>query len=303
MTTMTEIVSAIMDTVTYLHDETSKIYQRSGQDSLEGSQAQNELGKTPSKETLVTAFSQGAMLIEVAGDQLTAFCKTITNPVQTIAPWTCARSEIEAAALGCWLMDTSITDRERLQRSFAFRYEGLIQQKRYLKALGKIEIAQSVHERIENVEKHAIELGFVPLRDKKKQIHGIGQTMPTITDLVGQTLGKEDTYRLLSAVAHAHFWALNNLSFCPALSSGTVFSTDTASGVSVSFVEKGLSPIPIAVLATEVISSFTELIWRKFRLFGWDHKALRKVYENAYDRIGIKEQMRFWREGVNRPPS
>lgn len=54
---------------------------------------------------LKTAYSQGSILLEVAADHLSAFVSTLQEPIQTIAPWTCARSVLETTSLSIWLLN------------------------------------------------------------------------------------------------------------------------------------------------------------------------------------------------------
>jgi hypothetical protein len=54
------------------------------------------------------------------------------------------------------------------------------------------------------VEQDALSLGYQKFIDKKGDVNGIARRMPTITQLISQTLDEEPAYRLLSAVAHGH---------------------------------------------------------------------------------------------------
>src|SRR5687768_9940331 len=99
-----------------------------GHTPVSGSIAELELQTFPRAESVHTAQSQAWMLLEVAADQLTAFLKTVSEPLETIAPYTCVRSLLEAAALASWILDPTIDVRTRVSRSLALRYEGLVQQ-------------------------------------------------------------------------------------------------------------------------------------------------------------------------------
>ncbi len=193
-----------------LHDDTGRFFNESGHQPSPNSQAALELRAFQRPESVITAFSQGAVLIEVAADQLMAFTKIVTQPAQAIAPWTCTRALIEASALAAWLLEPSLDARTRVQRSFAFRYEGLSQQVKFARVAGtNADVARVTH-RIDQVEDVALGLGFSRVENQRGERIGIAQQMPSITELVNQNLGEEETYRLLSAVAHAHPWALNS---------------------------------------------------------------------------------------------
>ena len=291
-----DIVSVIdrcIRALTLLHDGTSRVYQQSGFDQRPGSIADKEILSATNKQILLTAYDQGGVLIEVVADESMAFAKTLTNPVQTIAPWIIARSTIESAALGCWLLDASIDHTSRIARSYALRYEGLLQQEKYARSENQKQIADSVTDRINKTEAQAIALGYPPIQNKKGRCIGIGQAMPSMTDIVNDVLHMQGIYRLLSATVHAHFWALKNLSFDLMPAAQIPPGTDTQSGVKVHLMQKALQPIPVLSVTTTIISCFVRLVWAKFLLFGWDTAELITIFEGVYDLQGLVQ--RFWR--------
>ena len=294
---ISDVLSDCVEVIRLFQESVAPIYRAAGADPQQGSIADEELASTSSKELLETAFSQSGMLTESAADIAYAFTKSLTDPVQTIAPWTLARAVLEPAALGLWLLDLSITATVRLQRSFAFRFEGLLQQQRFCRSVDQATIADAVGKRIADVERKAIAAGFKPLWDKGGKRPGIGLVMPNVTDIVAQTLSREWLYRILSGAAHGHFWALNNLSFELVASKGATFQTETRSGVKVHQMEKGLSPLNVQGLSAEVLRSLSMLIWARFRLFGWDRTSLEQLLEDSFDRMGIRNpSARFWRQ-------
>ena len=138
----------------------------------------------------------------------------MTEPVETFAPWVCVRSVLEASAIASWLLTPDINAEERAKRSFAFRYEGLSQSVMFMRAakINQSEIDDKL-KRIVEVENQAVACGLERLVDKKLKRNGIGMQMPKVTELVKQVFDDESTYRLLSGMAHAHNWALLNLSY------------------------------------------------------------------------------------------
>jgi hypothetical protein len=282
-----------INSITYLHDGVSSAYQHAGFSPKTDSIATKEIAATKKREILITAYSQGAMLIEVAADEAMAFAKTLINPALTIAPWSIARSVIEASALGCWLMDIKIDEMQRIARSYAFRYEGLIQQLKYAKSQNQVKLVQSIEERIKKVECQAIALGYPPIHSKNNKCIGIAQLMPSITEIVDQILHKQATYRLLSAAVHAHFWAIKNLGFEMVPDADVPTGANNVSGVNVHFMHKALKPLSILAVTSEVITSFARIIWNRFLLFGWDKDNLLNILESVYDQLEMKQ--RFWR--------
>jgi hypothetical protein len=232
------------------------------------------------------------VLIEVAADQLMAFIKTVSQPAQSIAPWTCTRALIESAALAAWLLDPSLDIRTRVQRSFAFRYEGLSQQVKFAHAA---RINADLASRIDQVEGVALGLGFSRVENQRRERIGIAQQMPSITNLVNQTLGEEETYRLLSAVAHAHPWALQQLSFQRVHGERIRLPDSITDGVNAPRIEKSLSTLSVAFLCLKSAYVFARPVWFRCLLFGWDSERLRSILNNAFDSLGFQQpNRRFW---------
>ena len=182
-------------------EESSTLWNQYDYHPMPGSQAEKELSEFPRSESIGTAYSQGGILIEVAADFTYAVTKTLTEPAETIAPWACARGVLETSAISMWILDTDINAHERVKRSYAFRYEGLDQQKKFAQATrGKVN-PQTIIQRINEVEQIGLELGFNKVVNKKGKRTGLGQEMPAITEIVIKMLNKELDYRLLSGMA------------------------------------------------------------------------------------------------------
>ena len=187
-----------------------------GNDLTPGSPAVHEKAVSPRPESLVTAWSQSALLIESGGEHVTAFVKTITEPMELIACRTCVRSMLESCALASWLLDPRINARTRVGRVFALRYEGMKQELKFVRATGGSgEDLQSLEKRSDEVEQVALKLGYPPIVNKKGKQLGIGQKMPSATEVVKLMLDEEEMYRLLSAVTHGHGWAIRGLGLQP----------------------------------------------------------------------------------------
>ena len=244
---------------------------------------------------MLTAYSQGTIQLEVSADQMMAFAKTITEPTLSIAPWTCVRAIIESSSLASWLLSPSIDAATRVMRSFAFRYEGLSQQIKFLRSIhDEINMNKTIA-RIDKVEQVAMSQGFPKVVDKNGRRIGIGQVMPAITEIVQQTLEEEDTYRILSAQAHAHPWALQQLSFRRVASEDEIFSETRDEIVVIRAFEKYFSLESSIYLCHKAIICFAKPVWNKFLLFGWDQKNLQDIFDNSFDVFHVKGDQRFWR--------
>ena len=182
------------------HDKTAEYLNGCRQEPLPTSQATQELNTFENSESLITAYSQGSILIEVAADQLMAFTRVLVEPVQTIAPWTCVRSVTEACALAVWLLDPNIDARIRVQRSFAFRYEGLTQQVKFANSSGDQDSATRVGMRIDKVEQDALSLGFKEVKNRRGKRIGIAQEMPSITTIIVLRIILRSRVRLIFSI-------------------------------------------------------------------------------------------------------
>ena len=194
-------------------ENTSKLWNQYEHQPLPNSRAAKELAEFPRPESIGTVYSQGTILIEVAADYAFATAKTLTEPAETIAPWACARGVLETSALSMWLLDTGVDASERVKRSLAFRYDGLDQQKKFMKSAGGRINPQTIVPRIVEIEQIVLSLGFDKVTDINGKRIGVGQKMPSVTEIVIRMLNKEQDYRLLSAMVHAHPWALQLYGF------------------------------------------------------------------------------------------
>jgi len=157
-----------------------------------------------------------------------------------------------------WLLDTQINAQERAKRCLAFRYEGLEQMRKFSKAATKSEINPgTIRQRI-----------------------GIGQEMPSTTDIVIKMLNKEQDYRLLSGMVHAHPWALQLYGFTQTHSNQMIFNN-----VGGAYFEKHLSFESIFFLCTNCVTCLFQGLLMNFKLFGWDAKPLARAANNAIRKV------------------
>ena len=288
--TVPEAVSMVT-TLEELHDALSAFHAGMDSGPSPGSQAANELSGAAVHDLLEAAFAQSNVLAEAAADHAMAFTRTLHDPIQTIAPWACTRSALEASALSCWLFDPDVDARSRCGRSLAFRFEGVSQEQKYARAKGDHAAVSRASEVAAELEREARALGFAPVRDKKGRRIGVAQRMPSATQLMGSVLDEESTYRLLSGVAHAHVSTLSQVGFR---------RVDTGDAL---YLEKDLNPLFVAYLCLKCIGAVARPIWLKCRMYGGNEKALFDVLESAYESLpGQVVPARFWIDaGVRQP--
>ena len=179
-----------------------------------------------------------------------------------------------------WILNTKVNSFERVKRSFAFRYEGLDQQRKLAQSTKGSINPQTIIQRIDKVEQIALRLGFDKIVDRKGKRVGVGQAMPAITEIVINMLDKEQDYRLLSGMVHAHPWALQNFGFIKAQGDQTIFEN-----VKGAYFEKHLSFDLIFFLCTNCVTSLFQALLMNFNLFGWDAKPLATVVGDTIKKI------------------
>lgn len=280
----------------WLHDETGRFLKQSGHQPSVGSIAQTESRIPELGKRAIDAHQQGTTLIEVAADHIQAFLKTLTNPVQTIAPFGSVRSVMECCALASWLLDPDIEVRTRVQRSLAFRFEGLTRQATFGEDVSDTDGTTRVRLRMEKIKKEAIKLGFSPVPNKKQRLAGIGQRMPTITDVISETLNEKPVYRLLSAVVHAHLWALLQVSFRPVGDHKIEQEICDCHTAGETYFRKDMAIKSAQWLSLKIVTCFAKPLLYRCQLFGYDFDRLRSILDSACYRCGFSETVRFWKQ-------
>ncbi len=261
-------------------EQTRVLWNHNERQPITDSQAAKELAEFSRPESIGTAYSQGTVLIEVAADYVMAFTRTLIEPAHTIAPWACVRGALETSALAMWILDIKIDAYERVKRSLAFRYEGLEQQAKFALATKSVISPQQITPRIDQIEQVALRLGLTRVIDRKGNRIGVGQKMPSTTQLVAEMLNKEEIYRLLSAMVHAHPWALQHFGFIQTHQNQMIFNN-----VKGAYFEKHISPDSIGFLCVESVTNLFQSLLMNFKLFGWDARPLELEINRAVSQM------------------
>ena len=279
---------AMLNAIPALHDAIAGFFNDHLGKSFAESPAEREMAAFPNGEIIRTAYSQGSILIEVAADHLMALSKTLTEPVETFAPWACVRSVLETCALAAWLLDPALTAEERAKRSFALRFEGLTELSKFLRAVkGEQTDLDAAERRLDELEDDAVACGFGRLQNKGRKRNGVAMLMPSATQLIAQVFDDEPAYRLLSAMTHGHHWALQQLGY-------TRFENDDVASVYVK-LKKHIAPSSVGYLSARAVRAFVRPVWYKSRQNGWDMERLREILESAFNAMRLVPTERFWR--------
>jgi hypothetical protein len=116
--------------------------------------------------------------------------------------------------------------------------------------------------------------------------------MPGSTEIIKLMLDEELKYRLLSAVAHGHFWAINQLGFRPVAGFD---GSSNIGAVTVSRFEKKPNLTEIALLGMTVAKAIGRAIWNECRYFRWDQVKLGLIFDNTFDALQATPKVRFWK--------
>jgi hypothetical protein len=273
--------------IRYLIEESAHIVNKYQSEPTDNSLAMQERNSFPNKELIKDVHYRGYLSMEAAADHLMVFADSISEPAKTVAPWTCVRGLLESCALAVWFLDPAIDAKIRVGRCFAFRYLGFTEQIKYFQVEKMYSKVNRANQRIKKVENDAIKLGYDQLLNKKGEICGIAQPMPSIVELIGKTLDRESEYRLLSGVAHGHHWAISQFGF--RMTEANLERTE------VKEFEKYLHPESVIFATNIAITSFAKVFWYLAELYGWDRKETVDLLDKAYDQVSLNAKSRYWR--------
>ena len=288
-----DYLATMRDALTVFGNEIRNYLSDQGIEPAKSSLAATEQTAFDRPESLVTARSQATFLFESGGEHMGAFVKTITEPLEIIASFTCIRCILESCAFASWLLDPSIDAHTRVGRVFALRYEGIRQELKFTRAAGgKQSVLRNLKKRIDDVEQVALSIGYAPVVNSKGKRIGIGQQMPSATEVIELMLNGEKTYRLLSAVAHGHQWAIRKLAFKPA---GTEEGKLHAMGVPIQGFEKTVNIEFLAHFGLFAAVALAKPLWYQCRYYAWDEPRLTALLDGTFDKLQAAQSARFWR--------
>jgi len=256
-----------LDAISGIHQKTGVHVNQHLNMPASGSPADIDSKTFADREMVLVVWSQLGFLLEASGEHLDSLARVCKEPTSAITPWTSVRCLLEACAVGLWLLDPNVDVRSRVQRSFAYRYEGLVQQQKFLHALNSSQ-TQHVAKHIDAVEAHALSLGFELVIDKRGKRIGIGQKMPSTTTLVQITMSKEYLYRFFSGFTHLHSWALVNFSFKKTQNKPADIDLNISRGLQ--FQQKHIEISSIVLLTYLAIGVFFRFVKALGSYYGWN---------------------------------
>lgn len=276
-----------------LLERTAAYIESCPENPIKGSTLDQDLASASRPESITTALSFGDLALEFAADHLAAFARLLSEPVETMACFTCIRSMLEMTAIGTWALDPDISTHDRIARVFAIRFDAIDQQLKFGRCISiQPQEIQSLEARLLKIEQKAIALGYPQLRNRKNAIIGVGVRMPGATDMIRDVLDDEWLYRMLSGVAHGQHWAIVQLGFRDATQDTGPMSVG---GTSVTPYEKKVYVDGLAIVGLHGFLAFARLIWNNGRYYGRDLLPLEEILEDVADKMNAKPTVRFWR--------
>lgn len=256
-----------------LHEDAARYFRGCGPEPADRSVAAEDMLAISDHEKVRMAWITTALLIEAAADHVMAIVKTLTEPVQTIAPWASARAVLESSALVCWLADTSVAAPERIGRNLAWRCKGLEEQRKFADAQSDTESVGKIEALVQRRQQEAASLGCsIPC-------------VPRFTDLVKTLLGMEAEYRLFSSLVHPHNWALHQVAFQRDTIPDSDGQTEDSESTPRSYLEKAMAPEVMLYLCLKVAKPFVRAISAHCGLLGKDAGDLRDALGPAWDEL------------------
>lgn len=243
-------------------------------------------------EAIRTILSLAWLAIMSASDHMTALERALCAPVLSFAPWTIARTILEASAQSSWICDPQISPEERLSRVLVLRLSDVTDQVRFVKSMTSIDgvqfpensvADQDSKKRRSEIIKRARDYGIPIKTGKKGDVTKIGPTPVLIktTDLVMQAFDQAaaSDYRLLSGVEHQHFSPQRFLAMS---------EVQGSSGVS----HPSLSLKSFFYLLGSALRWYGTSVWIYFDYCGFDIDWLGGVLSKIVQQTGMKDH--FW---------
>ena len=283
-----DYLTAMSKALLKLHSECRAFTAKYDSRPEQNSQASIEIQNASHPAAIIDAWTIGLKLIEYSGEHVTAFVKTITEPIEPFACFTCVRSMLEASAISAWLLDPSIDANTRHGRTLSLRYDGQKQRRVFEHSTGASTAAiDATGDQIKKIKNEMLAGGFVNQNQGQSIVSISIQEILGSTEMIRNLLGEETNYRMLSAIAHGHHWALDSLGYVPT-GSGKV------EGIDINLRRKEANRVAIALIGSAGMKAFCRPMWNLCRYFGWDNLELKEKFEDAANLLGIAANRRFW---------
>lgn len=292
--TLNKVFLTLRDGLSRLDKEIPAFIQSQGIDPAPGSQAATERDNYPCPESLYNVPAIGNPLCDSVGEHVTVLVRAMTEPITPFACWTCVRSMLESASIASWLFDPKVDAQKRVGRAYAYLYVGLEERVMYSRAAnvppGEL---KKLEDLVNELQQVAVALGFQAITNKKGERIGIAEKMPSATGIIKMMLDEECAYRVLSAVAHGHAWAMQQFGYKQA----PVQPPQPGDCDRTVVMEKSAGDILMHELSVAAATkAYAVPVWNQCLYYGWDKDRLVAILESVYDQMSMQPATRFWRD-------
>ena len=237
----------------------------------------------------VNAMTVADLACQYTHDHFSLFVNLLTGSVDPITSCTIIRSLLETAAIGAWAVDPLIDTVSRVSRIYAIRFESIVQQLKVLKCTKGIATADidKTASRINAIANDAISRG-ITVDHVKGKVTLIGTRKPGPTDMIKEVLNAEWIYRLLSAVAHGHHWALRDIGFIK------VDAEDQTSADGTLYKKRNFTDA-VLLVGLHGFLAYSRLLWNVIGYRQSSRLQFEELLETTTDRLSVATDLRFWR--------
>ncbi len=274
--------------VQFLNATVERHEQRSSQPEA-GSIMSQDIAHFGNDKPFANAMTLADLSFQYTHDHLSLFVRLLTSPVDPLTSCTIVRSLLETAAIGAWVVDPNVDTVTRVSRTYAIRFESIIQQLKVLQCTRGI--PQS------DIEKTASRVDFlandaalhgVNVERVKGKVKLVGTRKLGPTDMIKEVLDAEWIYRLLSAVAHGHHWALREIGFIK------LDAADQTSAGGALFQKRNFTEA-VLLVGLYGFLAYSRLLWNVIGYRELSRLPFEELLEATTDRIGVAKDLRFWR--------
>lgn len=130
-------VQHVRSAIGMLLERLSTYLQACPAEPVAGSTAARELATSCRPESITTALAFSDLAIEFASDHLSSYVKLISEPIETLACFTCVRSMLETIAIAAWVLDPAVSSFDRIARVYSVRFDAIDQQLKFGRCIGR----------------------------------------------------------------------------------------------------------------------------------------------------------------------
>lgn len=163
---------------------TVDLHEKRPVQACNGSRMAHDVSAFGKKSPFDNAVTVSDLAFQYTHDHLSLFAYALTRSCDPITSCTLIRSSLEAAAVGAWVVDPTISTLERVARVYSIRYESIVQNVKVLrcsKGIKQSDLDQTIA-RIDVIATDADACGVPVGRCKGGKVTWVGTKKPSATE-------------------------------------------------------------------------------------------------------------------------